>query len=279
MKMFRFPVKILLHLHPKVFAMKLPHLPQREKKPRAKGIAMMMDKGLSLKETEGIIQVAGHLIDFAKLGFGTSLISNNVKEKVKLYRDAGIKVYLGGTLFEACAIRNCVDEYERYVDELDVDAVEISDGSMEMEHEKKCEYISYFAKKRTVLSEVGAKDASVETDHKMWVHHMDAELKAGSSYVIGEARESGTVGIYKHSGSADTGLIDDILKQIPPEKIIWEAPLKQQQVWFIQLLGFDVNLGNIAPADVIPLETLRLGLRGDTFFDFLPEEFQKFKLK
>ncbi len=260
--------------------MKLPHLPKREEKPRKKGIAMMMDKGLSLKETEGIIQVAGHLIDFAKLGFGTSMVSKNVKKKVKLYRNAGIKVYVGGTLFEACVIRNCFDEYERYIDELGLDAVEISDGCMQMEHEKKCDYISYFAKKkRTVVSEVGAKDASVETDHNMWVHHMNAELKAGSSFVIGEARESGTVGIYNQSGSADTGLIDDILKQVPKDKIIWEAPMKQQQVWFIQLLGYNVNLGNIAPADIIPLETLRLGLRGDTFFDFLPEEFQKFKLK
>jgi len=262
----------------KDFTMKLPHLPQREEKPREKGIAMMMDKGLSLKETEGLIQVAGHLIDFAKLGFGTSLVSNNVKEKVKLYRDAGIKVFVGGTLFEAFAIRNCINEYEKYIDELGLDAVEISDGSMVMQHEKKCDYISYFSKNRIVLSEVGAKDASVETDHNMWVHHMDAELKAGSSYVIGEARESGTVGIFNRSGSADTALIDDILGQIPPEKVIWEAPLKQQQVWFIQLLGYNVNLGNIAPADIIPLETLRLGLRGDTFFDFLPEEFQKFKL-
>ena len=253
-------------------------LPRRESKPRKLGIAMMMDKGLSLQETENIIQVAGHLIDFAKLGFGTSLVSNNVKEKVKLYRDAGIKVFVGGTLFEAFVVRNDFDGYVKYIDNLGVDAVEVSDGSIIMEHVTKCEYIQYFAKHRTVLSEVGAKDAEVETDHNLWIHHMNAELSAGSSYVIGEARESGTVGLYDKTGSADTQLIKDILKKVPSEKIIWEAPLKSQQVWFLKLLGFNVNLGNIAPADMIPLETLRLGLRGDTFFDFLPEEYQKHKL-
>jgi phosphosulfolactate synthase len=159
-----------------------------------------------------------------------------------------------------------------------MDAVEISDGSMKIEHPKKCDYISHFSKNRLVLSEVGAKEADVMTDHNEWIHHMTKELEAGSSFVIGEARESGTVGIYTKSGSADDSLIKDILKHIPADKIIWEAPLKNQQVWFIKLLGYNVNLGNIAPTDIIPLETLRLGLRGDTFFDFLPEEFSKFKL-
>lgn len=255
------------------------HLPERETKPRSQGIAMMMDKGLSLRETEDLIQVAGHLIDFAKLGFGTSMVSQNVKEKVQLYRNAGIKVYVGGTFFEACFIRKQIDFFEKYIDDLDMDAVEISDGSMVIDQKEKCRYIAHFAKNRTVLSEVGAKDASVVADHRHWIEQMEEELEAGSSYVIGEARESGTVGIYNHSGSADTSLIEDIIKSIPSEKIIWEAPLKNQQVWFIKLLGYNVNLGNIAPADMIPLETLRLGLRGDTFFDFLPPEFHKFKLK
>ncbi len=256
----------------------LPQLPHRQTKPRSKGVAMMMDKGLSLQEAGNIIEVAGHLIDFAKLGFGTSLVSGNVSQKVKLYRDAGIKVYVGGTLFEAFLIRNSLDGFEKYIDMLGVDAVEVSDGSMHIEHDKKCEYIARFAKNRTVLSEVGAKDASVTVDHGQWIRQMNAELNAGSTFVIGEARESGTVGLYDKSGSADTSLVQDILKEVNPDKVIWEAPLKQQQVWFIKLLGHDVNLGNISPADMIPLETLRLGLRGDTFFDFLPEEFQKYKL-
>jgi len=256
----------------------LPLTPEREQKPRSKGVLMMMDKGLSLECVKNIIQVGGHLIDYAKLGFGTSLVSNNVPEKIKLYRDAGIKVFLGGTLFEAFLIRGLFADYEKLIDKLGVDAVEISDGSMIMEHSQKCEYINHFAKNRIVLSEVGAKESGVMTHHADWVSKMAAELNAGSRYVIGEARESGTVGIFNNNGKADNNLIDEILKKIPSEKIIWEAPAKNQQVWFIKLLGYDVNLGNISPSDVIPLETLRLGLRGDTFFDFLPQEYSKFKL-
>jgi phosphosulfolactate synthase len=256
----------------------IPFLPQRENKPRNQGVAMIMDKGLSLGEVKNLLEVAGHLIDFAKLGFGTSLVSNNVKEKVKLYRDAGIKVFLGGTLFEAFLIRDCFKEYEKFINNLGVDAVEISDGSIKMDHHVKCDYISYFAKNKIVLSEVGAKDSEVIIDVNVWIDNMSQELAAGSRYVIGEARESGTVGLYNQAGCADTNLIREIIKYIPSEKIIWEAPMKNQQVWFTKLLGHNVNLGNIAPADIIPLETLRLGFRGDTFFEFLPQEFQKFKL-
>ncbi len=257
----------------------LPHIPERESKPRQTGVTMMMDKGMSLRQAEDIVQVSGHLIDFAKLGFGTSMVSNQVKEKVKVYKDAGIKVFLGGTLFEVCLIRGCMPDFEKFIDDLELDAVEVSDGSMHIDHATKCEYIRYFSSQRTVLSEVGAKEADVMTDPAIWSQHMQAELEAGSSYVIGEARESGNVGIYKNTGKADYQLIDDILAHVPREKILWEAPQKSQQVWFIKLLGPHVNLGNIAPVDVIPLETLRLGLRGDTFMDVLPAEFEKYRLK
>lgn len=258
--------------------MELNPLPFRENKPRKTGVTMVMDKGLSLREAEDLMDTAGHLIDFLKLGFGTSVFTGNVKEKVKVYLASGAKVYVGGTLFEAYAVRGQVDDYLRWIDHLGVDAAEVSDGSMVMPHEQKCEYIARLAKDRTVLSEVGAKEADVVYDHTTWISEMKAELAAGSSFVIAEARESGTVGIYNQNGKADTALIDDILAAIPPEKVIWEAPLKPQQVWFLKLLGHNVNLGNIAPADIIPLETLRMGLRGDTFFDFLPEAFNKFKL-
>lgn len=258
--------------------MNLPYLPARNSRPRKKGVTMMMDKGLSLQQAADVIEVAGHLIDFAKLGFGTSVVSARVKEKVALYRSAGIKVYLGGTLFEACLIRDCMAAFEAFMDELEVDAVEVSDGSMKINHQDKCRFISRFSKNRTVLSEVGAKDAGVVAHAEEWIHHMQAELEAGSSFVIAEARESGNVGIYNQSGSADQQLIHKILEEVPGENILWEAPLKSQQVWFIKLLGAHVNLGNIAPADMIPLETLRLGLRGDTFFDFLPQEMQTLKL-
>lgn len=253
-------------------------LPQRASKPRAVGTAMVMDKGLSLREANDLMETAGHLIDFVKLGFGTSLFTNNVKEKVKIYQQGGAKVYVGGTLFEAFVVRGQLEDYRKFIDHLDLDAVEISDGSIYIDHCKKCDYIRLFSADRMVLSEVGAKDAEVVYEAATWIAEMQAELQAGSSFVIAEARESGTVGIYESSGKADTSLIHDILKAVPGNKIIWEAPLKSQQVYFIKLLGFDVNLGNIAPNDIIPLETLRMGLRGDTFFDFLPEELQKFRI-
>ena len=259
--------------------MSLSFLPERETKPRQTGITMMMDKGLSAGQAKELASVAGSLIDYAKLGFGTSVVCPHSKEKVKIYRDHGMKVFVGGTLFEAFAVRNMVDEYKKFIKELDVDAVEISDGSVFIEHDQKCKYIKDFARNYTVLSEVGAKEEDIFDDPHTWAEHMESELDAGSSYVIAEARESGTVGIYKKDGSADTEIINDILKTIPSKQILWEAPLKAQQVWFIKLIGANVNLGNIAPFDVIPLETLRLGLRGDTFFEFLPEEFQKLKLK
>ncbi len=259
--------------------MELSYLPVREDKPRSTGITMMMDKGLSLGQVRELISVAGHLIDYAKLGFGTSFVCKYSKEKVKLYQDNGIKVFLGGTLFEAYSVRNMIEGYKKFIDDLKVDAIEISDGSIKMDHEKKCEYIRAFAKDYIVLSEVGAKEDEIFTDPEKWAEYMQSELDAGSRYVIAEARESGTVGIYNKDGTVDIYLINDILKKIPSKQIIWEAPLKQQQAWFIKLIGAKANLGNINPYDVIPLETLRLGLRGDTFFEFLPEEYQKFKLK
>lgn len=259
--------------------MQLPFIPDRENKPRKTGVTMVMDKGLSTGQAEELMSVAGDLIDFVKLGFGTSLVCTNSKEKIKIYRNNGINVFLGGTVFEAFAIRRMIDEYKKFIKELDVDAVEVSDGSIYIEHEQKCRYIKDFAKNYLVLSEVGAKEEDIFDKPKEWTDHMQKELDAGSKYVITEARESGTVGIYKKDGTADISIINDILKSIPSKQILWEAPLKAQQSWFIKLIGASVNLGNIDPNDVIPLETLRLGLRGDTFFEFLPDEYCKLKLK
>ncbi|HSV87143.1 MAG TPA: phosphosulfolactate synthase [Bacteroidales bacterium] len=259
--------------------MELKPLPFRESKPRQTGVTMVMDKGLSLREAQDLMETAGHLIDFVKLGFGTSVFTRNVKEKVKVYIRAGSKVYVGGTLFEAFLVRGQLDAYLSWIDNLGLDAAEVSDGSITIPHDEKCSYISLLSKNLTVLSEVGAKEAEVVYDHLTWISEMNSELAAGSSFVIAEARESGTVGIYQSNGKADVSLIDDILAAVPPDKIIWEAPNKPQQVYFLKLLGHNVNLGNIAPSDVIPLETLRMGLRGDTFFDFLPDEFKKFKLQ
>lgn len=250
----------------------LPYLPDRTTKPRQNGIAMVMDKGLSVREAEDLVDVAGHLADFVKLGFGTALITNRVREKVKVYQQANIKVYLGGTLFEAFIIRNQFDNYLRFVDHLGLDTVEISDGSVIIDHDVKCEYIYKLAKKYTVLSEVGSKESEILIAPGRWIEMMQKELQAGSFKVIGEARESGNVGIYRATGKAHVALINKILAKVQADKLLWEAPLKSQQVWFIKNIGANVNLGNIAPAELIPLETLRLGLRGDTFCSFLPPD-------
>jgi phosphosulfolactate synthase len=257
---------------------KLSHLPERSGKPRKTGLTMVMDKGLSPAEAENLAEVAVHLIDFVKLGFGTSAITNGLEKKIEIYHSAGLRVYLGGTLFEAFLIRGMFDDYVRLVERLKLDTIEVSDGSMRMDHGMKCEYIQKLSKDFTVISEVGSKDASVHLDNKVWIGEMQAEIKAGAFKVIAEARESGTVGIFDASGKAESTLIDEITSHVDTSNIIWETPLKTQQAWFIKKFGANVNLGNIASSEVIALETLRLGLRGDTFFDFLPEEFKKLKL-
>jgi len=248
---------------------KLDNIPERPSKPRQKGITMVMDKGLSLRQVEDFIDVAGVHTDIVKLGWATSYVTPNLKDKLALYRSAGIPVYFGGTLFEAFTIRNQFDDYRRVLEEFGMEYAEISDGSMDIEHDVKCEYIRTLSQQVTVISEVGSKDAAKIFAPYKWIALMKAELEAGSWKVIAEAREGGNVGIYRGTGEVREGLVDEILTQIPAETIIWEAPQKEQQVWFIKLIGTNVNLGNIAPAEVIPLETIRLGLRGDTFDYFL----------
>ncbi len=251
------------------------NLPEREIKPRKIGITMVMDKGISLRQAQDFIDTSSDFVDFVKLGFGTSLISKNVREKIKLYQKANLKVYVGGTLFEAFVIRNKFEDYIKYISDLGIDSAEVSDGSIEIDHEKKCEYIFKLSKEFMVLSEVGSKEEGVIIHPSRWIKMMENELKAGAFKVIAEARESGNVGIYHKNGSAHTLLINRIVNKIKIENIIWETPLKSQQVYFLKLFGSNVNVGNISIDDVIPLETLRLGLRGDTFFTFLPESINK----
>jgi phosphosulfolactate synthase len=253
----------------------LSHLPARHTKPRKDGVTMVMDKGISLRQAQDFVDVSAGFVDFVKLGFGTSLITKNVKEKVKLYKEAGMKVYVGGTLFEAFIVRGQFDAYRKYIADLGMDSAEVSDGSLELSHEKKCEFINILAKDYTVLSEVGSKEEGVIIHPGRWINMMLSELEAGAFKVIAEARESGTVGIFHKNGSAHTLLINRIVNKVKIENIIWETPQKSQQVYFLKLFGCNVNLGNIGVDDVIPLETLRLGLRGDTFFTFLPEELKQ----
>lgn len=244
-------------------------LPERTSKPRDNGLTMVMDKGLSTREAENFLMIAHPYVDMVKLGFGTSYVTPNLDEKIKLYKEYNIPVYFGGTLFEAFIVRNQFDDYRKILDKYGLDLVEVSDGSIEIPHEDKCMYIEKLSTQCRVLSEVGSKDVEKIIAPYKWIRMMKAELEAGTWKLIAEARESGTVGIFRKSGEVRSGLIDEILTQIPKEKIIWEAPQKGQQVYFIKLLDANVNLGNIAPNEVIPLETLRLGLRGDTFYQYL----------
>jgi len=250
----------------------LPHIPERTKKTRNIGITMVMDKGLSLRETENFISSAGDFTDLIKFGFGTALITKNLNEKIKLCKEAGIRPYFGGTLFELYIIRGMFSDFRKLLDKFKLDLAEISDGSMEIPHEKKIDYIHQLSKQVTILSEVGSKQTGKIIPHDKWISMMITELEAGSWKVIAEARESGTVGIYKSNGTANKELVDDIINNVKIDNVLWEAPNKSQQVWFIKLLGANVNLGNIAPNEVVPLESLRLGLRGDTFFQFLPPD-------
>lgn len=247
----------------------LKNIPDRTEKPRESGYTMVMDKGLSLREAEDMIDSSGDFIDIVKLGWATSYVTSQLDQKIKLYQNAGIPCYLGGTLFEAFVIRDQFDDYLRVVDKYDLEHVEVSDGSITMGHDDKCDYIQRISKNYTVLSEVGSKDAAKIIPPYKWIDQMRTELEAGAWKVIGEARESGNVGLFRDSGEVRQGLVEEILTQIPKDKILWEAPQKSQQVWFIKLCGTNVNLGNIATNEIIPLETIRLGLRGDTFHDHL----------
>ncbi len=250
----------------------LNQIPFRTEKPREEGINMVMDKGLSTREVEDFIEMNAEFTDLVKIGFGTSYVTKNLATKLKLYKEAGINCYFGGTLFEAFLIRDQFEDYLNLLDKFELTHAEVSDGCMEIEHGLKCEYINKLAQKVTVLSEIGSKDENKIIAPYIWTEMIKKEREAGSWKIIAEAREGGNVGIYRGTGEVRSGLIEEILHGIDGKHLLWEAPKKAQQVWFIKLLGNNVNLGNIAPNDVIPLETLRLGLRGDTFFDFLDKE-------
>jgi len=253
----------------------LPYMPDRSKKPRENGLTMVMDKGLSTREAENFCESHAGYTDIVKFGFGTALITHNLEEKIKIYREANITPYFGGTLFEIFIIRDKFDDYMRLLDRYKMEMAEVSDGSMELDHEKKLAFIRKLAQQTTVLSEVGSKKAGVVIPHEVWIKNMKTELEAGAWKVIAEARESGTIGIFKSDGTADKELIQDIMKHVDTKNILWEAPNKNQQVYFIKLVGSNVNLGNIAPNEILSLEALRLGLRGDTFFQFLPDDLKQ----
>tara|TARA_B100000609_G_scaffold48393_1_gene37416 strand:+ start:437 stop:1192 length:756 start_codon:yes stop_codon:yes gene_type:complete len=247
----------------------LKNIPDRAEKPRDKGLTMVMDKGLSLNEAENMVALKSELTDIVKLGFGTSLLTRYIDKKIKLYHKAGIMVYVGGTLFEAFTVRNQFDDFCKLMDKLKLEMVEVSDGSISIEHDTKCEYIQKLSKNFKVISEIGSKCESNSLEDSDWIEYMNKELQAGSWKVIAEAREGGNVGMFDSNGNIKENLIKKITNKISTSKILWEAPQKKQQVWFINNFGANVNLGNISPNDIISLECLRIGLRGDTFDNYL----------
>lgn len=247
-------------------------MPERLAKPRKEGLTMVMDKGLTYEEARLFIENAVPHVDIVKLGFGTAYVTPRLREKIDLYQQAGIPVYFGGTLMEAFLIRNQFEDYIALCKDYGISYMEVSDGSITIPHTEKCGYIERLSAIGTVLSEVGSKDAAHIIPPYKWIELMRAELNAGATYVIAEAREAGNVGIYRGSGEVREGLVQEILTQIPGEKVLWEAPQKAQQLYFIELLGANVNLGNIAPGEIIALEAMRIGLRGDTFSLYLNQD-------
>ena len=244
-------------------------LPMRPSKPRERGLTHVIDKGLTLAEVDGMFESAGDYVDMVKLGWGTSYVTRNLREKVQRYHDHGTPVMCGGTLLEAAVARGRVEEFRRWNQDVGFTHVEVSDGTLRMERESKQELIRSLARDFVVLSEVGSKDQDAIYAPYQWVAWIREELEAGAWKVITEAREGGTAGIFRGTGEVRSGLIDEIVHEIPVDNLLFEAPQKDQQAWFVRHLGPEVNLGNVPPDEVIPLETLRLGLRSDTMPDLL----------
>ncbi len=246
------------------------NLPYRSPKPRSDGLTHVLDKGLSLVGLESLIQTARESIDIVKLGWGTAYVSDGVKAKVALCRSADIHLCPGGTLLEICDRQDRIDDYVRWLQRLGVTHVEVSNGALGMTIAHKRELIHRLAQEFVVLSECGSKNPAVDVIAASWVAEMRGDLDAGASLLIAEARESGTVGLYGPDGRVRAELVDALVADLPPDRIIFEAPRKDQQAWFVRRLGPSASLGNIPADEVIALETLRLGLRSDTL-DLLPD--------
>lgn len=239
-------------------------LPERTTKPRERGITHVLDRGLSVDQVDGLIEVTGGAVDLVKLGWGTALATANLEPKLERYRAHGIPVVLGGTLTEVAIIQDRVDRLVAWLHELGIAHIEISDGTIVLDHDRKLALIERLKDEFTVLSEVGAKDNARYMAPYRWVEQIERELAAGAWKVIAEAREGGTAGIARPDGEVRMGLIDEIAHAVDTGQLLFEAPRKHQQVWFVRRFGTNVNLGNIAPGDVLSLETIRLGLRADT---------------
>ena len=242
-------------------------MPDFELPGRSGGLTHVIDKGLGPRGWEDVLETSGVYIDVVKLGWGTAYVTPNLEKKLEVLREK--PVVIGGTFFEVVYAKGQLDEYKSWLRELGLTHVEISDGTVDIPRERKLELIADFARDFTVLSEVGSKDSSVEYSADEWTRWLREELDAGAWKVITEAREGGTAGIFDSSGGMRTELIAEIAEAVDPANVIFEAPTKSAQAWFVKTLGPEVNLGNIPPDEVIPLETLRRGLRGDTLKEVL----------
>ncbi|MDX1590676.1 MAG: phosphosulfolactate synthase [Balneolaceae bacterium] len=255
----------------------LNHLPARTVKPRNEGITLALDKGFSIRQTEDFCEAASEYTDIVKLGWGTAYVTQNLEEKIDVYKRHDIPVYFGGTLFEAYVLRDQLDAYVELLKRYDLQYVEVSNGTILLSEQRKLDIIEELSKDFTVLSEVGSKNPNDIIPPYKWVKMIQNEMNAGAWKVICEARESGTVGVFRPNGEIRSGLIDEIADQVSVDNLLFEAPQKEQQVWFIRKFGSNVNLGNINPTEVISVETLRLGLRSDTLFDFYSIEDEQFR--
>lgn len=245
-------------------------LPPRPPKPRTRGVTHVIDTGLPITTLESLLDLAAAHIDFVKFGWGTAYVSRHIRAKIVACRSAGVQVCTGGTLLEIATAQGKVREFARWASSLGIDAVEVSEGTVELARGVKRRLIERMAQDFVVLAEVGSKDPEMPVRASTWVAQMQEDLEAGAAFVVAEGRESGTVGLYGSKGDVREDLVGTILADIPAERIIFEAPTRGQQTWFLRRLGIDVNLGNIAYDGVISLETLRRGLRADTAFLSLP---------
>jgi phosphosulfolactate synthase len=237
---------------------------ERSPKPREEGVTHVLDSGLGIRQIEDSLSLFGEYVDIVKFGWGTGYITNNLEEKIELYRSYDVDVYFGGTLFELSVLKDSLDGFIACMKELGVEYVEVSTGILSVDHEQKCSFIDELSDEFTVFSEIGRKNPDNVMPPQEWISQSKRELEAGAWKVITEGRASGETGIYRRDGEVRFGLVDEILGSIDSSDLLFEAPNKEQQLWFIEKMGPSVNLGNVAMEEVLALETLRLGLRGDT---------------
>lgn len=239
-------------------------LPERHAKPRDRGLTHVLDKGLPLTQAEGMLESAGAYMDVVKLGWGIAYLDAALKDRVALYQSAGVTVCVGGTLFEVAAYQNRLNELRRWVTEVGIDAIEVSNGLCALSRERKREIVGELSRDHLVLAEAGVKDAAQPVSAEAWVAEMRDDLAAGARWVVAEGRESGTVGLYETDGLVRELLVETLAASLPVDKLMFEAPRRAQQAWFVRRFGPNVNLGNIAPDEVLSVETIRVGLRADT---------------